>query len=370
MPWLLVVAVIGLLYPYLLYPLLISSAARLWGKTQAVTPVPSTPIPFVAILVSAYNEEARIRAKIANFETLEYQTDRLELWIGIDGSTDRTAEVVRESANPRVHLVERSQRMGKTAVLNDLAAQVHANVLIFTDVNAEFRPDAVRLLVAALADPKVGLVSGRTVIRGEDGNVEVEGAYYKFESWLKAREGACGWLAGADGAIYALRANLYRELPPVLINDLVHPCHVVAQGFEARLEPLAVSVEHAGQEAGREFDRQTRITAQAAYLLATQMGGLLRRPAWGMVWVLVSHKWMRWIAGLWILAGWVAVTAIQPILGAAAVAALIVLVIAWRFGVRAAGLPVYFLLIHLAYLWGLWRALMGERYVTWRPRAG
>src|SRR6478672_896482 len=98
MPWLLVVAVIGLLYPYLLYPLLISSAARLWGKTQPVTPdVPSTPDSSVAILVSAYNEEARIRAKIANFETLEYRPDRLELWIGTDGSTDRTAEVVRET---------------------------------------------------------------------------------------------------------------------------------------------------------------------------------------------------------------------------------------------------------------------------------
>jgi hypothetical protein len=367
MEWLLAVSALGLLYPYVLYPLLLAAVSRGFERTPA--PTQASP-PSIGILVSAFNEENRIREKIANFNSLDYPKDRLELWIGTDGSTDRTALVVQELANPRIHLVERPARSGKTAVLNDLASRAQNDVLVFTDVNALFRPDALQRLAAVLADPSVGLVSGRTLIRAGNGQVEVEGAYYRLESWLKAREGACGWVAGADGAIYALRANLYQYLPPEWINDLVHPCQVVARGFKARLEPLAISEEAAGDDAGREFDRQTRITAQACYLLAMQLGPLLRNGCWGMLWVLASHKWMRWTAGLWILLGLVALAALSAPLALAAVAALVLLALGWRARAGWASLPIYFLLIHLAYLRGLFQALAGERYITWKPRAG
>jgi glycosyltransferase involved in cell wall biosynthesis len=364
---LLAVSAFGLLYPYVLYPLLLAAVGRGFERTPA--PAPSHP-PSVAILVSAFNEENRIGEKIANFNALDYPKDQLELWIGTDGSTDGTAQVVQELADQRIHLVERPARSGKTAVLNDLASRAQTDLLVFTDVNALFRPDALQKLAAAAADPTVGLVSGRTVIRAGNGQVQVEGAYYRLESWLKAREGACGWVAGADGAIYALRANLYQYLPPEWINDLVHPCQVVASGFKARLEPLAISEEAAGDDAGRELDRQTRITAQASYLLAMQSGPLLRNGCWGMLWVLASHKWLRWIAGLWILLGLLALVVLSPLLAFAAVGMLLLFVLGWRAGAGWAGIPIYFLLIHFAYLRGLFQALAGERYVTWKPRAG
>jgi len=194
MVWLMIVAAIGLLYPYVLYPLLLAIVSRVFERPHAPSPAGA---PSIGILVSAFNEEHRIREKIANFQALDYPGDRLELWIGTDGTTDRTAQIVRELGDSRVHLVERAERSGKTAVLNDLAGRARTDLLVFTDVNALFRPDAVRRLATAVADPAVGLVSGRTVIRAGDGQVEVEGAYYRLESWLKAREGACGWLAGA-----------------------------------------------------------------------------------------------------------------------------------------------------------------------------
>ena len=366
MIWLLLIAAAGILYPYVMYPMLLAMVSRFFGRP----PRSSAATPSVAILVSAFNEESRIGEKIANFQALDYPREKLRLWIGSDGSTDRTAEVVLGTRDERVCLVERRERSGKTVVLNELARRAQSDVFVFTDVNALFRPDAVRRLTAVMADPSVGVVSGRTVIRAGDGNVQVEGAYYRLESWLKAREGACGWLPGADGAIYALRAALYRELPPELINDLAHPCQVVAAGFQARLAPLAISEEHAGEDAGREFDRQTRMTAQAAFLLASFTAPLLRAGRFGMLWVLVSHKWLRWLAALWILAGLSAAAALSPLIAAAALLLTLAAVAAWRAGVRAAQLPAFFLLIHFAYLRGLWHALTGERYVTWRPRAG
>jgi cellulose synthase/poly-beta-1,6-N-acetylglucosamine synthase-like glycosyltransferase len=363
--WLLAIAVTGVLYPYVVYPLLLACVSRVWARSGAV----SAETPSVAILVSAFNEEARIAEKIANFGALDYPRDKLQLWIGSDGSVDGTADVVRAAGAAGVHVVENANRRGKTIVLNELAKRAQAEVFIFTDVNALFRPDAVRRLTAVMSDPRVGLVSGRTVIRDGEGNVEMEGAYYRFESWLKLREGRCGWLAGADGAIYALRANLYRELPPGFINDLAHACQVVAEGFDARLEPLAISEESAGDDAGREFDRQTRMTAQSAYLLAAYMRRLLRARRIGFAWVLLSHKWLRWTTALWLLLGAVALLAISALTAATVVISALALWLGWRAGLRAASLPVFFILVHVAYLRGIWHAIRGERYVTWKPRA-
>jgi cellulose synthase/poly-beta-1,6-N-acetylglucosamine synthase-like glycosyltransferase len=364
--WLLAVAALGLFYPYLLYPVLLGVAARLLARPYTAT----DELPTVAILVSAFNEEKRILEKITNFDALDYPPECIEMWIGTDGSLDRTADIIKEANHPRVHLVERLQRSGKTAVLNDLVRRTRADVLIFTDATGHFRLDAVRLLVQPLTDPHVGLVSGRALISKGAGNVATEGAYYRMDSWMKNREGACGWLAGALGPIYALRASLYRDLPPEFINDLAHPCEVVAAGFQARFEPRAISEEPAGDHAGREFDRQTRIAAQASYLLSQEMGPLLRNRRWGMLWALISHKWMRWLAGIWIPFGWIALAGLSPTLAIAALVLFGVVVLAWRSGARLAELPMFFIIVHCAYLNGLWRALSGDRYLVWKPRAG
>jgi cellulose synthase/poly-beta-1,6-N-acetylglucosamine synthase-like glycosyltransferase len=366
MGWLLAIATLGLTYPYAIYPLLLVVATRFFARPVAA----SADFPPVAILVSAFNEEGRILDKITNFEALDYPPDRIEMWIGTDGSMDRTAEIVREANHARVHLVERSQRSGKTAVLNDLASRAKAGIFVFTDATGHFRPDAVRLLATPFADPRVGLVSGRALIRKGEGNVAVEGAYYRLDSWMKDREGSCGWLAGALGPIYALRASLYHDLPQEYINDLAHPCQVAAAGFDARFEPRAVSEEPAGDHAGREFDRQTRIAAQASYLLSRECWILLRKRRWGMLWALISHKWLRWVAGIWIPLGWIALAGLSPALAAAALVPLALVVLGWRAGAGWAAIPMFFIIVHCAYLNGLWRALAGDRYLVWKPRAG
>jgi hypothetical protein len=145
---------------------------------------------------------------------------------------------------------------------------------------------------------------------------------------------------------------------------------VVAAGFQARFEPRAVSEEPAGDHAAREFDRQTRIAAQGSYLLVRQWWPLLRNRCWGMLWTLVSHKWLRWMAGIWIPLGWIALAALSPALAAAALALLLMVVAGWRMGARWAKIPAFFIIVHCAYLRGLWRALSGDRYLVWKPRAG
>jgi cellulose synthase/poly-beta-1,6-N-acetylglucosamine synthase-like glycosyltransferase len=356
-------------YPYVVFPALLAVISR--KQNRFYTPPAGDGLPRVAILASAFNEESRIAEKIGNFLAADYPGDRIEMWIGTDGSADDTAGVVRRTAAPRVHLVERPERSGKTAVLNVLTGMARARgaeVFVFTDINSFYRPDTVRRLVTALQEPGVGLVCGRTLVRGADRQIEVEGAYYRLEQWLKERESSRGWLAGALGAVYAMRAELYTELHPALINDLTHPCQVAARGYKCRFDPMAINEEAAGDNPVREFSRQTRMTAQGVYVMATQMPALLAAGCAGQFWVMLSHKLMRWIAGLWL----VAIAALLPLISLPltllAAAGVVVLFLAWKRRAGWATFPVYFLLVHLAYLNGLWRALLGERYVVWKPR--
>lgn len=361
---------LAFLYPYVIYPLLL----RWIRKPERVEREPER-WPRVAILVSAYNEERHIAGKVENFRALDYPPELVEMWIGLDGSTDGTAARLREIAEPRVKVVERRERSGKTAVLNDLASRAEAEILMFTDTNPRYLPGAVRAMARRFADPRVGLVSGQTRIRG-GGNVEVEGLYYRFEHWLKERESWGGWLAGALGPNYGMRAKLYRPLEEALINDLAHPLEVARAGYRCEWAGDSMVEEEAGEEAGREFFRQTRMTAQGAYVLARGLPGLVAAGCWGMVWVLLSHKLLRWMAGLWLVLGvaylgylaWEEVWA-RVMLGAVA-AGLAALGYGWRRGARWAKMPGFFLLVQGAYLWALWQALRGERYVTWKPRAG
>lgn len=370
MIWLLVFSVFAVLYPYVIFPLLLGLIAG----PRRNRPAPAhLQLPRVAILVSAFNEARHILHKLENFSQLDYPRDRIRMWIGTDGSEDGTAGMIRDAGVPGVHLVERFSRSGKTAVLNDLAARArdNADIFVFTDVNAFFRPETLRLLAAPLAaEPRTGLVSGRSLMRGDNGQVEIEGTYYRFETWLKERQSRRGWLAGAFGPIYALRAELYTDLDPALINDLTHPCQVAARGYDCRFLPEAVAEESAGDDPAREFARQTRMTSQAAYVLSTQMPELFREGRWGQIWVLISHKWMRWTAGIWMLAALVSLAFVSPALLALALAGILILLAGWRASASWASFPVYFLLVHTAYLNGLLQALRGNRFVVWKPRAG
>lgn len=362
---LILVCACGVLYPYVIYPLILAALGR--GPERETEKV---YFPRVAILISAYNEERHIAAKVRNFEALDYPADRLEMWVGLDGSSDGTAAILKHFENSRIHVVEREERSGKTAMLNELAGRAKAEVFLFTDVNPLYRPSAVRELVQPFADAQVGLVSGQTKVRGA-GNVAVEGAYYRFEHWLKSRESRRGWLAGALGPNYAIRAALYEPLDPALINDLAHPGLVAAQGFQCVFREESLIEEEAGDEAGREFFRQTRMTAQGAYVLTRLAPRLVASGSWGMLWVLVSHKLLRWMVGLWLVLGaLVLAVAGWWLVGAGALAGLGLVGWGWRRGAKWAKIPGFFLVVHTAYAVALWKAFRGERYVTWKPRAG
>ena len=152
--------------------------------------------PTVTVIVAAHNEEDVIARRIENLLELDYPAELVEIVVASDASTDRTHEIVREitAREPRVSLLE-CPRGGKVAAQNLAVARSASDVVAFSDANAIWAPDALRKLMRAFADPDVAYCCGRLVLETADGT-NVEGVYWRMETWLREQESETGSLTG------------------------------------------------------------------------------------------------------------------------------------------------------------------------------
>ena len=187
--------------------LLLVRGARKHAETDETPPV--------TLIISAYNEEAVIGAKLENARALDYPD--LRIMVVSDASSDATDEIVRSVAaeDPRVELLRIEERGGKTSGLNVAMERVSTPLVVFTDANAMFERDAVRWLVRPFAGEKVGYVVGSALYSDEPGTTggRTEARYWNRELQLKKLESDVSCVVGADGAIYAIRRELYEPLP-------------------------------------------------------------------------------------------------------------------------------------------------------------
>jgi cellulose synthase/poly-beta-1,6-N-acetylglucosamine synthase-like glycosyltransferase len=358
-----------LLYAYALYPILLMALGALWRDRdeQAAT----GDAPTLSVIVAAYNEEGCIADKIKNFLECRY-AGIAEMIVVSDGSTDKTAEIASSMASERVRVIAQRSRAGKGAAVNAGVAAARGEVIVFTDANTMFAADALTELVRPLRDKSIGLVTG--VSRYSDGTIG--SAYQRYEQMLKGLESRLGVVATADGAIYAMRRNLFREMDPALINDFMHPIMTSLQNAQSVMARDAVCFEEFSS-AG-EFARQVRMVSQAAAVYFRFLPELIRKGRWRSILVLTSHKMLRWLTA--------------PILAIAIVATIALAnrggIYRLAFGAEilfgiVAGLGLFarrrglegkmtfayqFVALNCAQAVGLWRCFSGEVPVVWKPR--
>jgi cellulose synthase/poly-beta-1,6-N-acetylglucosamine synthase-like glycosyltransferase len=131
--------------------------------------------PTVAVIVAARNEEERILPCLESLAKLDYPSDKLEVIIVNDSSTDRTAEVVRSFAETGLRIVNaapgRGNLRGKANALAQGIESTSAEILMFTDADCVVLPSWVRE-TAQFFDDQTGIVGGFTVL---DANRPFEG---------------------------------------------------------------------------------------------------------------------------------------------------------------------------------------------------
>jgi cellulose synthase/poly-beta-1,6-N-acetylglucosamine synthase-like glycosyltransferase len=282
----------GLLaYTYLLFPLLVLLRAALRPRPHDSGEI----TPTVTLVISAHNEAASIGAKLENLLSLDYPEDRLEVVIASDGSDDGTDELVRGYAERGVRLVS-LPRVGKAAALNAAVAEAGGEVLVFSDANSIYAPDALRPLVKPFADPSVGAVAGdqRYLSRdGADAIASGEQRYWDFDRLLKDAESRAGSTISATGAIYAVRRSLFRSVPPGVTDDFFTSTGAIAQGYRLVFAADAVAYEPVAKSSEVEWGRKVRVMTRGL------RGVLMRRELldarrYGFYAVqLLTHKLLR-----------------------------------------------------------------------------
>jgi cellulose synthase/poly-beta-1,6-N-acetylglucosamine synthase-like glycosyltransferase len=290
----------ALFYIYGGFALLLAAVGRLRNRTVRKRPM----TPRISMIVAAYNEESQIRRKIENSLDLDYPEDALELIVGSDGSSDATEAIVTGCSDPRVHLYAFPRR-GKIHVLNDCVPRACGTILIFSDANTLLDRQALKQLARNFADPAVGGVCGNQVYRKQHGS-ESSGAgerlYWSYDKWLKAQQTRCGSIVAADGAIYAIRRELYQPPPTAAVtDDFAISTGVVEQGMRLVFESEALAYEPETQRAHEEFGRKVRIVVRGlrGVIMRRRLLNPFRYGFYSLV--LFSHKVLRRLAPLFLL---------------------------------------------------------------------
>lgn len=301
-------------YSYAGFPLLLlllaaihqtlSDVRYLWRKTDRRL-AEAQELPQIDVLISAFNEQECIARRIDNLLHVDYPSDRLRVLVGSDGSTDATGEILRSCSDARIRAYVHAINRGKASVLNDLVEQSSAPVLVFSDANTFFDRQALRHLVRHFQDPRVGAVVGELRLHSRGGDNQ-DGLYWRVEQVLKALEARIGALLGANGAIYAIRRELWQPLrTDTICDDFCAGMNIAAAGRAVVYDPEAWAEEESPPDIDDEYRRRVRIGIG-------NFQALFRHPEYftrtgpAAAFAYFSHKVLRWLGPHLLLIGLVA----------------------------------------------------------------
>ncbi|MEK6720746.1 MAG: glycosyltransferase family 2 protein [Chloroflexota bacterium] len=337
--------------------------------------------PSVSVVLAAHNEASAIGPRIENLLASDYPRERLEIVVVSDGSTDGTAAIVASFADRGVQALDLG-RVGKAAALDAAVARARGEIVVFTDANTAFDPDAIRRLVRPLADPSVGGVAGdQRYVRPDHGDSsQGERSYWNLDRRLKVAESRAGNVVSATGAIYALRRELVEPVRTGVTDDFFTSTAVIAAGRRLVFVDDAIAREPAAPTTSREFERKVRIMTRGLRGVAARRELLDPRRTGFYALQLVSHKVLRRTAvvPLLVMAGAAPLLIAEGAFYRLATLGEVVLLAVGVAGILGAGrswarnrlvaLPAFFIMVNLASLRAISNLVRGARIERWEPR--
>jgi cellulose synthase/poly-beta-1,6-N-acetylglucosamine synthase-like glycosyltransferase len=366
-------------FTYLGAPLLILARAAVRRRPVRADPT-APPEPTISVVIAARNEAASIGQRLANLGALDYPADKLQVVVASDGSEDETVPIARAAADGRVVVLELG-RVGKADALNAAVAEATGEIVVFSDANTAFAPDALRAIVRPFADPTVGGVAGNQVYtadRNASGQAG-ERSYWDFDRLMKRAESAAGSTVSATGALYALRRSLVPTIIAGVTDDFYTSTAVIDQGQRLVFAPDALAFEPPAPTTSREYGRKVRIISRGFRGVAARRALLDPRRTGFYAIQLAWHKLLRRLMAVPVLV--IGVTSLSLArqsrfhrllailqLGGWAAAAIGLLAPASRIGrSRPVALGSFFVMVNLASLHAAINVLRGKRIERWEP---
>ncbi len=355
------------IHPFVTYPLSLMLVRR-----RPSPPVAPSPLPTFAICVCAYNEERTIAEKARNMSAVAEAVTNCELFIYVDGASDRTLERL-EPFRDRINVVAAEVRRGKSHGMNVLVDRCTADIVVFTDANVELDLNVLPEIAPWFSAPAVGCVCGHLVYSNPDESAMSSSGslYWRIEEAIKQLESDAYSVVGADGSLFAIRRTAHHVVPDDIIDDFYISMKILIDGMRVVRAPNALAFEKSATSTYDEFRRKIRIACQAFNVHRLIWPEIWPRPA--LAYCYVSHRLLKWVigynlllAGLFFLLAMLAVFPPAPVLGAVLIViAAFALLVAAKFGPALKTLAM--LLSFAGTAWGVWRSVRGDRFQTWTP---
>ncbi|WP_340318234.1 glycosyltransferase [Rhizorhabdus argentea] len=361
-------ALLVFLHPYTTYPL------SLWlFRARDIRRGSGGVSPSLTLMFSAYNEEKSLPEKISNIRAIKSLYPDIQVIAYCDLSSDRTLELLEE-ANDVLEVVAAMKRTGKATGMARMAAQARGDVCVFTDANVILDPQSIPTLRSYFTDPKIGGLAGSLHYTNDDASAtaRVGGLYWRLDEKLKALESRCGSIMGADGSIFAIRRELYPQVPPHLLDDMTVSMAVPLSGLRLVFAPDVIAYEKNTTLSADEFRRKRRIACRAFNTHLHLWPAIREEFGPADLYKYLSHKVVRWFGILPLLA--VVTCAMISLLFAKLYLAIagLLSVAAAVAGLGFLGISPFSVLLQILFaliatFYGVLDSWRGQTYQTWTP---
>lgn len=376
------ISIFLIIFSYAVYPIILQLLA--FGKKPNDQLFGESDLPFISIIIAAFNEESVIGEKIQSVLNSNYPKEKLEILVGSDASVDQTIPVVHKlsETEPLIRYFDFSERRGKPSVVNDLVHHAKGDILVLTDANVFFSADTIPGLARHFKNPEIGLVDTHMVNMGlkKEGISYQEKAYISREVKIKHLESLTwGTMMGPFGGCYAIRREDFSDIPPhSLVDDFYINMKVLEKGKKAVNELNAVVYEDVSNDLRAEFRRKIRI-ATGNFQNLRRFGHMLWPPLSGTAFAFLSHKVIRWFGPVFLIIAllaniqlvsrhWVYIVTLSGQL----FLMFGVPTLDWLFKkvnihIAPLRLVVHFYSMNLALLIGMFRYIKGVKSGVWKP---
>ncbi|NLD94793.1 MAG: glycosyltransferase family 2 protein [Fibrobacter sp.] len=361
-------------FAYFGYPLTLTFLSLFHRKKVLRTPI----TPMVSLIITAYNEEKRIREKLENTMKLDYPREKLQVIIASDGSTDKTHDIVREYADRGVVLFEVPDRKGKENAQAQAVKIASGEIVVFSDTATRLDPKGLQEIVSNFADSQIGCVSSEDKMISDDGtDVGGEGFYVKYEMWLRALESRCNSVVGLSGSFFAARKEVCEDFSPKMQSDFRTLLSSMKKGMRGLSDPNAIGYYQDIKDKSREFQRKVRTVLRGLTVFFNHPEFLNVFKFGLFTYQYVSHKLMRWLVPVFLCSA--LITNIMLITEAPLyfwlliaqclfyASALLGILFPSLTKVVFIKIPAFFVVVNASILVAWIKFIKGERVVLWQP---
>ncbi len=373
------ISLLAIAYSYLIYPMLLQIRAK--GKSL-IPPKEPEHWPTVEVIFAAYNEERVLEEKLNSVLQSDYPKDKLTIRVGSDASTDQTDAILEKTVKSDQRLIWKrfGGRSGKAHIINTLAEQSNAEILIPTDANIMFTKNTIKQLVRWFENKSTSIVGANIVYDSNElkGIAPQEDFYLRRENNIKEQEGLLfGAAMGIEGGCYAIRKKAFRPIPKnFFMEDFFQSMQVMERDDRVLVDTKAVVYEDVSTEIGEEYQRKIRISI-GNFQNLKRFYPVIYKKTFPLGFVFFSHKVLRWVTPFFLLA--ILFSSLQLAFSGATIHQwLIVLAILW-VGITVAqvkrittfgGIPsfaAHFLYMNLALFHGFIKFTKGVNTNVWKP---